>query len=217
MLKAHMKTSTTKELEEKAWARLKKHNKIVMCGRYCYYAYKIMSEQYPKEYLSIIHDKMDKTKTSIPRLRVKSNSVVGTVIAQNDTSLPMTTFPWFRRMSILPWRHFMKVTEKTPNLEESYLELCNSVWPHICTVGKVFVSTKTFQKTPKSKNAQKYPKNEFFDVYVSFLKETRVRMRLSLYNSHVRLKYATFCIATHIYLLVYAIVDSATRVRLLKM
>ena len=73
-----MKTSTTKELEEKARARLKKHNKIVTCGRYCYYAYKIMSEWYPKEYLSIIHDKMDKTKTSIPRLRVKSNYVAGT-------------------------------------------------------------------------------------------------------------------------------------------
>ena len=63
VLKAQMKTSITKELEEKARARLKKHNKIVMCGRYCYYAYKIISEQYPKEYLSIIHDKMDKTKT----------------------------------------------------------------------------------------------------------------------------------------------------------
>ena len=37
-----------------------------------------MSERYPKEYLSIIHDKMDKTKTSIPRLRVKSKSVAGT-------------------------------------------------------------------------------------------------------------------------------------------
>ena len=43
VLKAQMKTSTTKELEEKAWARLKKHNKIVMCGRYCYYAHRIMS------------------------------------------------------------------------------------------------------------------------------------------------------------------------------
>ena len=78
VLKAQMKTTTTKELEEKARARLKKHNKIVMCGRYCYYAHRIMSERYPKEYLSIIHDKMDKTKTSIPRLHVKSKSVAGT-------------------------------------------------------------------------------------------------------------------------------------------
>ena len=46
--------------------------------RYCYYAHRIMSEQYPKEYLSIIHSKMDKTKTSIPRLHVKSKSVRGT-------------------------------------------------------------------------------------------------------------------------------------------
>ena len=56
---------------------MKKHNKIVMCGKYCYYAHKIMSERYPKEYLRIIHDKMDKTKTSIPILCVKSKSVAG--------------------------------------------------------------------------------------------------------------------------------------------
>ena len=73
-----MKLATTKELEEKARGRLKKHNKIVMCGRYCYYAHRIMSEQFPKEYLSIIHDKMEKTNTSIPRLCVKSKSIVGT-------------------------------------------------------------------------------------------------------------------------------------------
>ena len=67
-----------KELEEKERARLKKHNKIVMCGIYCYYAHRIMSEWYPKGYLSIIHDNMDKKKTSIPILHVKSKSVAGT-------------------------------------------------------------------------------------------------------------------------------------------
>ena len=78
LLKAQMKAMTTKELEEKARARLKKHNKIVMCGRYLYYSHKIMSTQYPKEYLSIICDKMDKTKTSIPILHDKSNFVTRT-------------------------------------------------------------------------------------------------------------------------------------------
>lgn len=78
-LKSHMKPTTTKELEENEQGRLDKHNKIVMCGRYCYYDHRIMSEQIPKEYLSIIHDKMDKTKTSIPRLRVKLKSIVGTI------------------------------------------------------------------------------------------------------------------------------------------
>ena len=87
MLKARMKTTTTKELEEKERARLKKHNKIVMCGRYCYYAHKIMSEWYPKEYLSIIHDKMEKTKTSIPRLRVKSKSIAGTNLGLSLTGM----------------------------------------------------------------------------------------------------------------------------------
>ena len=37
-----------------------------------------MSQRFRKEYLSIIHDKIDKTKTSIPRLRLKSKSIVGT-------------------------------------------------------------------------------------------------------------------------------------------
>ena len=56
-----------------------------------------------------------------------------------------------------------------------------------------------------------------FYVYMNFLKETHVRMRVAIYNSRVLLKYVTFCIATHVYLLVYATVVSATRVRLLKM
>jgi hypothetical protein len=46
-----------------------------------------MSERYPKEYLSIIHDKMDKTKTSIPRLRVKSKSVAGTNLGLSLTGM----------------------------------------------------------------------------------------------------------------------------------
>ena len=84
------------------------------------------------------------------------------VIAQNDTSLPVTTFPWLCCMSTLLWWHFMKVTEKTPNLEDPYLELCNSIWPHLYTIGKVSELAKTFLKTPKSENFYKYPKNEIF-------------------------------------------------------
>ena len=44
----------------------------------------------------------------------------------------------------------------------------------------------------------------FFYAYAGFLKG-------------VHLKYVTLCIATHVYLLVYATVVSATHVRLLKM
>ena len=82
-----MKSVTTKELEEKERDRLNKHDKTVMCGRYCYYAHKIMSEWYPKEYLSIIHDKMDKTKTAIPILCVKSKSVAGTNLGLSLTGM----------------------------------------------------------------------------------------------------------------------------------
>ena len=54
-------------------------------------------------------------------------------------------------------------------------------------------------------------------MYVTFLKETRVHTRVAIYNSRVCLKYVTFYIATHVYLLVYATVVSVTRVCLLKM
>jgi hypothetical protein len=87
VVKAQMKSTTTKELEEMARGRLNSHNKTVMCGRYCYYAHRIMSERFPKEYLSIIHDKMDKTKTSIPRLRVKSKSIAGTNLGLSLTGM----------------------------------------------------------------------------------------------------------------------------------
>jgi hypothetical protein len=87
MLKAQMKLATTKELEERARSRLNKHNKIVMCGRYCYYAHIIMSEQFPKEYLSIIHDEMEKTKTSSPRLCLKSKSIAGTNLGLSLTGI----------------------------------------------------------------------------------------------------------------------------------
>ena len=46
-----------------------------------------MLEWYPNEYLSIIHDKMDKTNTSIPRLHVKSKSVVGTNLGLSLTGM----------------------------------------------------------------------------------------------------------------------------------
>ena len=111
----------------------------------------------------------------------------------------------------------LKVIEKTTNLEDPYLEFYNSVWPQFYTIGKVFLLAKTFSMTLKSKNAYKYPKYEFFYVYASFLKETHVHMRVAIYNSHVCLKYMTFYIATHVYLLMYATVVSATSVRLLKM
>ena len=110
------------------------------------------------------------------------------VISQNDTSLPVTTFLCFRRMSTLPWRHFMKFIEKIPNLEDPYLEFYNSVWPLVCTVWNKFQLAKTFQKIRKSENAQKYHKNDLFYVHVSFLKETHVRTWLSIHNTRVHLQ-----------------------------
>ena len=46
-----------------------------------------MSKRYPKEYLSIIHDKMDKAKTSILILHVKSKSVAGTNLGLSLTGM----------------------------------------------------------------------------------------------------------------------------------
>ena len=87
---------------------------------------------------------------------------------------------------------------------------------------------KTLQKTQKSKNAQKYPKNEFFVCIRLSLEETRVRTRLALYNTRVRtrvaiynirvhLMYTTLCIGNPHVFLVYATLVSATRICLLKM
>ena len=57
----------------------------------------------------------------------------------------------------------------------------------------------------------------FFVVYAGFLKETHVCTRLAIYNTHVCLKYVTFCIATYVYLLMYVTVVSVTHIHLLKM
>ena len=91
------------------------------------------------------------------------------LISQNNTSMLVITFPWFCCMKTLHGGQW-----KTPILEGPYVEFCNSVWPLLYTIGKVSKSDKNFQKTPKSENSQKYPKNDIFYVYASFLKETRV-------------------------------------------
>ena len=50
----------------------------------------------------------------------------------------------------------LNVTKKTPKLEDPYLQLCNSIWPHLYTIGMISLLAKTFKKTPKYENAQKY-------------------------------------------------------------
>ena len=114
-----------------------------------------------------------KTKHHITCLS-KCHHFLPSVIAQNDTSLPVTTFPWFRHMSTLPWWHFMKFTEKTPNLEDPYLEFCNIVLSHLSTIGKVSESDKTFQKPQSLKIPKSTLKMSLFYLYVIFLKETHV-------------------------------------------
>ena len=99
------------------------------------------------------------------------------------------------------WWHFIKVTEKTPNLEDPYVEFCNSIWPLICIFGKVLLLAKTFWKTQNSENSQKYPKNDIFYAHVSFLKETRMLYMTCLYNTCVYPENANICIETHVYLL----------------
>ena len=60
-------------------------------------------------------------------------------------------------------------------------------------------------------------KVSFFVCTRLSLRKTRVRTRVAIYNSHVHLKYVTFGLETHVYLLVYVTVVSTTRVCLLKM
>ena len=114
----------------------------------------------------------------------------------------------------------LNVIEKTPNLEDLYLEFCHSVWPHLCTVGKVFQLAKTFQKTPKSENAQKYPKNEFFCLYVGCLKANprMIRELLSFVPADVKgCSYTWLAVLeTHIYFLYPWLSSYATHGCLLK-
>ena len=115
-------------------------------------------------------------------------------------------FLWPLSHDFVTCRHFhddtsWKSLKKKPNLEDPYLEFCHFVWPHIYTVGKIFLLAKTFQKTPKTENAQKYPKSEFLMCTQISLKETHVRTWVAIYNSRVCLKYATFYIATYVCLL----------------
>ena len=111
----------------------------------------------------------------------------------------------------------LKVTEKTPNLEDPYIELYNFVWPHLYAIAKIFQLSKTFQQTWKSENSQKYPKNEFLICTWLSIKETRICTRVAIYNSHIHLKYMNFLHCNPCVILVYATIVSATRVRLLKM
>ena len=101
-------------------------------------------------------------------------------------------FLWPLSHDSVTCRHFhddtswksLKFTEKTPNLEDPYIAFCKSVWPHIYTVGKVFLLVKTFQKTPKYENSQKYLKNAFFLYSWLSLCATRESLAtLVFYNS----------------------------------
>ena len=92
-------------------------------------------------------------------------------------------FLWPLSHHFIACRHFhddtswksLKVIEKTPNLKDPYLEFCNSVWPHLYTVGKVFVLAKTFQKTWKSEMPKSTPKISFLMcMWVSLRKPTYV-------------------------------------------
>jgi hypothetical protein len=67
-------------IEENAWVGPNKHKNTIMCGRHSYYSHIIMIKNFPKDYLRIIHDKMDKTNTSTLRLHVKLKQVVRTML-----------------------------------------------------------------------------------------------------------------------------------------
>jgi len=57
--------------------KLKKHNKHQESCRHLYHSCKAESIQSKEEFLCIIHDKMDHSKTTLPRLQVKNKMVVG--------------------------------------------------------------------------------------------------------------------------------------------
>ena len=120
-------------------------------------------------------------------------------------------------------RHFhddtsWKSLKKHLNLEDLYLEFCYFVWPHLCTVGKIFLLAKTFQKTPKSENAQKDLKNEFFFLYMTCLKANPCMIRdlLSVVPAYAMYTWL-YVLATRIYFSCMRLSSYATHVCLLKM
>jgi hypothetical protein len=57
--------------------KLKRHNKHQESCKCFYHGWKTKSVQSKEEFLCIIHDKMDHSKTTLPRLQVKNKMVVG--------------------------------------------------------------------------------------------------------------------------------------------
>jgi len=58
------------------WHQVQKfHNEYITSCRSTYYVHRLESERNPRKWLSIVHDNMDKMKTSISRLGRKEKSV----------------------------------------------------------------------------------------------------------------------------------------------
>jgi hypothetical protein len=57
--------------------KMKRHNKHQELCKCFYHGWKTKSVQSKEEFLCIIHDKMDHSKTTLPRLQVKNKMVVG--------------------------------------------------------------------------------------------------------------------------------------------
>ena len=99
-----------------------------------------------------------------------------------------------------------KVTKshwKTPNLEDPYLEFCNSIWPHFYTIGKIFLLAKTCYKTPRSENAQNTLK-------MSFLMCMRVSLRKPTYLCELLYIIVTYTLNTQLYALQPVYTSSCT-------
>ena len=84
-----------------------------------------------------------------------------------------------------------KSLKKTPNLEDLYLKFCNSIWPHLYTIGNIFLLAKTSRRHQSLKIPRNTLKMSFFVYTRLALKETRVwHATCQLYNLRVIL-YAT--------------------------
>ncbi len=132
---------------KEAQMNLKRHNKHQESYKVFYRNWKIESIRLTEEFLYVIHDKMDHSKTAIPRFKVKNKMTAG--LGQ----LPITL------MGMIVHGHEY----------EAYAQYSNELWPNDLnfTIGSLLQLLRTLEKEPICelwKLFEEEFQNEFFSL-----------------------------------------------------
>jgi hypothetical protein len=126
--------------------KLKRYNKHQKLCRHLYHSWKVESIQSKEEFLCIIHNKMDHSKTTLPRLRVKNKMVVG------FGQLPIML------IGMTVYGHG----------DEAFGQYSNELWPNDLnfTIGFLLHLLRTLEKEPVRELQRLFDhelQNEFFE------------------------------------------------------